>query len=149
MPFYFQLVVADQNASLVGDLSTMILSKNEYDALTIYVHLLRPKLCSDEQIKFVFTVSTAISGSGQLQYGFVYNIFQKCKTFEGKSLNPRTIRHSKVSNTAGIGASMDERDNKISSTDPEYRRLIEEAEVVPKCFNKKVGQKNCCTFRDR
>ena len=31
--------------------------------------------------------------------------------------------------------------HKISSTDPEYRRLIEEAEVVPKCFTKKVGQK--------
>ena len=31
--------------------------------------------------------------------------------------------------------------HKISSTDPEYRRLIEEAEVVPKCFTKKVSQK--------
>ena len=104
--------VSDQKASRVGDVSTMILSKNEYDALKVYVKLLRPKLCCDEQNKFVFTVSkSAISGSGQLQYGSVYNIFQKFKTSEGKSLNPRTIRHSKVSNTVGSGASMDERAN--------------------------------------
>ena len=73
--------VADQKASRVGDVSTMILSKNEYDALTIYVNLLRPKLCSDEKNKFVFIVSkSAISGSGKLRYGSVY-IFQKFKNF--------------------------------------------------------------------
>ena len=37
--------------------------------------------------------------------------FKNLKTFKGKSLNPRTIRRSKVLNTVGSGASMDERAN--------------------------------------
>ena len=34
-----------------------------------------------------------------------------------------------------------EEHHEISPTDPEYRRLIEDAEVVPKLFTKKIGQK--------
>ena len=77
--------VADQKASRVGDVSTMILSKNEYDALTIYVNLLRPKLCSDVKNKFVFTVSkSAISGSGQCSMDLSIIFFKNVKLLKAR-----------------------------------------------------------------